>query len=285
MISVVIPAYNEAAFIGRAVASALAQTLPPDEVIVVDDASSDNTAAELAKISDPRLRIIIHQQNSGAAAARNTGIQTARGDWIAFLDADDVWQPEKLARQIDYLNRNPEMDACICGFDIRDARGNVRIYPQPERRREVVVAELLRGCHLSIGSALLAWRHVFEQVGPFDASLKRFEDWEWLWRFIARHQIGFVPNILVTIDASPWPKPEIITDATTAIESLLDAHILKVTGKMSNVRIMRAWLELEQAISYFYHRDYANCIQYSARAWRAAPLAVSLYFLKRLLKI
>jgi len=285
VISVIIPTYNEAALIGRAVQSALVQTLPLDEVIVVDDASSDATAAILAKISDPRLRVIIHQENSGAAAARNTGIQAATGDWIAFLDADDVWQPEKLARQMNYLQQHPEMDACVCGFEIRDARGNVRAYPQSERGRAVVIAELLRGCHLSIGSALLVRRHVFEQIGPFDTSLKRFEDWEWLWRFVAQHQIGFVPDILVMIDASPWPRPQIISAATAAIAPLLAAHILKVTGKVPNVRIMRAWLELEQAISYFYHRDYANCIQYSVRAWATAPLAVSQYFLKRLLKI
>jgi len=285
VISVIIPTYNEATLIGRAVQSALAQTWPPDEVIVVDDASSDATAAVLAKISDPRLRVIIHQQNSGAAAARNTGIQAATGDWIAFLDADDVWQPEKLPRQMNYLQRHLEVDACVCGFEIRDARGNVRAYPQAERGREAVIAELLRGCHLSIGSALLVRRDVFEQVGPFDTSLKRFEDWEWLWRFIAQHQIGFVPDILVTIDASPWPRPPIITAATAAIAPSLAAHILKVTGKTSDVRIMRAWLELEQAISYFYHRNYANCIQYSVRSWAAAPLAVSEYFLKRLLKV
>ncbi len=285
MISVIIPTYNEAALLLRAVQSALDQTFPPNEVIVVDDASSDGTAAALATVDDPRLKVIVHEQNSGAAAARNTGIQAAHGEWIAFLDADDLWHPEKLARQMDYLSRHPAETACVCGFQIRGANGAVRPYPQPLRDHAAVVQELVRGCHLSTSSTLLIRCDAFAHAGLFNTSLKRFEDWEWLWRLVAHDRIGFVEDILVTIDASPWPEPEVIKAATAAMEPLLAAHILHVTGKASDVRVMRAWLQLETAIGYFYQSNYWHCMMHCFAALFNAPLAVGRYFVRRFLKL
>ena len=101
-ISVVIPAYNAAAWIRRAVNSVLSQTRPADEIIVVDDGSTDGTG-DIVRMYDGRVRLL-QQANAGAAAARNTGILAATGDWIAFLDADDEWLPQKLQRQTEYLN-------------------------------------------------------------------------------------------------------------------------------------------------------------------------------------
>jgi glycosyltransferase involved in cell wall biosynthesis len=106
-ISVIIPAYNAAAYIERALRSVLNQTRPADEIIVVDDGSSDNTADILKKYQNQIISI--RQPNAGVSAARNTGIRAATGDWIAFLDADDEWLPEKLRLQCDLLNRHPDL--------------------------------------------------------------------------------------------------------------------------------------------------------------------------------
>ncbi|MHC5139531.1 MAG: glycosyltransferase family 2 protein, partial [Planctomycetota bacterium] len=101
-ISAVIPAYNAAKYIARSIDSVLAQTHPVDEIVIVDDGSTDNTAAIIKDYGD-KVRYI-HQPNAGVSAARNTGIEAATGNWIAFLDADDEWLPEKIKRQVENLN-------------------------------------------------------------------------------------------------------------------------------------------------------------------------------------
>ncbi|MDJ0512494.1 MAG: glycosyltransferase family A protein, partial [Methyloceanibacter sp.] len=103
-VTAIIPAYNRSHCIGRALESVFAQTLPPDETIVVDDASTDDLAAALAPFGD-RIRRVRHESNQGAAAARNTGLQAATGDWVAFLDSDDVWHRDKQARQLAHMAR------------------------------------------------------------------------------------------------------------------------------------------------------------------------------------
>jgi len=123
-ICVVIPAYNIAEFIGRAIDSVLAQTHKPDEIIVVDDGSGDNTA-EVIKSYGTKVRYI-YQENAGLSAARNTGIKAAGSEWIAFLDGDDEWFQDHLLLQLNLLKRNPELMwsaancmSCLCGENRR----------------------------------------------------------------------------------------------------------------------------------------------------------------------
>ena len=106
-ISVVIPAYNCERYITRSIDSVLAQTRPVDEIIIVDDGSSDNTG-EVVKRYGGKVRYI-RQENAGASVARNTGIEAATGDWIAFLDGDDEWLPDKIKHQTELLSRNPNL--------------------------------------------------------------------------------------------------------------------------------------------------------------------------------
>ncbi|WP_417749652.1 glycosyltransferase family 2 protein [Rosistilla oblonga] len=118
-ISVVIPCYNRANQIGRAIASVRAQTVPVGEIIVVDDGSTDNTVGvALSYGEDVR---VLSQANAGAASARNRGIETACGEWVAFLDSDDEWHPEKIERQLDASNRFPGADLIFCDTMTRSA--------------------------------------------------------------------------------------------------------------------------------------------------------------------
>jgi glycosyltransferase involved in cell wall biosynthesis len=179
-VSVVIPTYNRAATVERAIQSTLAQTLPPLEVIVVDDASDDRTEERLGMIRSPLLRVIRHAQNRGAAGARNSGIEAARGDCTAFLDADDEWLPNKLSVQLPQLLSAPEHTAVSCTgamMHLLDHARQLEIHPTdtPDWHRR-----LLLGCDLSPGTTLLAHRWIFEKVGLFDETLRRFEDWDWL---------------------------------------------------------------------------------------------------------
>src|SRR5258708_4350216 len=121
--SVVIPAYNHARFLRETIESVLVQTLPPDEVIVVDDGSTDETPAILASYSS-RLTVV-RQDNRGFSAARNTGAARASGDVIAFLDSDALWLPTKLERQIVRLTADPDLGLVHCGVEEIDAAGRV----------------------------------------------------------------------------------------------------------------------------------------------------------------
>lgn len=131
-VSVVIPAYRADRTIGRAVKSVLAQTEPSKEVLVIDDGSPDDLPAAIAAFGD-RVTLI-RQPNGGAASARNLGIERATGDFIAFLDADDYWEPEKLARQLDVLRAHPEIKVVGCRW-FEEVPGKVRFLP-PHRNDE-----------------------------------------------------------------------------------------------------------------------------------------------------
>ncbi len=111
-VSVVIPAYNSEEFIGEAIRSALAQTLPVSEIIVVDDGSTDQTAEVAAKLGAS----VIRQEHGGISAARNAGIRAAKYDWIAFLDADDIWEPKKIEYQWAAIRRHPDAGLVSCNL-------------------------------------------------------------------------------------------------------------------------------------------------------------------------
>ena len=122
-ISVIIPAYNAELWINKTIQSVLDQTFNDFEIIVVDDGSTDNTSQVVHQFSDPRVQYI-YQNNQKAAGARNTGISKARGEYIAFLDADDLFKPSKLIKQFSLLENKPYLGGVTCGFDIIDQEGN-----------------------------------------------------------------------------------------------------------------------------------------------------------------
>ncbi|MGL6344233.1 MAG: glycosyltransferase family 2 protein, partial [Waterburya sp.] len=124
LVSVVIPTRNRPLLVKRAVASAMAQTLLEIEVIVVIDGFDDKTQAELAKINDPRLRIVQLPESQGGAGARNAGVAETKGEWIAFLDDDDEWLPQKLERQLEVAKRSQSKFPIIsCRLTARTPKG------------------------------------------------------------------------------------------------------------------------------------------------------------------
>lgn len=128
LVSVVIPTYNRAEFLPRAVESVLRQTVDDFELIVVDDASTDDTEAVVERFDDPRVEYVRHGTNRGGSAARNTGIERSSGEYIAFLDSDDEWYPRKLERQVEELrSRSDEWVATYCGFERRHHSSTNRI--------------------------------------------------------------------------------------------------------------------------------------------------------------
>ena len=179
-ISVIIPAYNAERYIAETLESVLAQTLPADEILVVDDGSTDATAG-IAESYAPRVTVF-RRPNGKAAAARNFALKHAKSEWVAFLDADDLWLPEKLARQMGELHSNPDSDLCYTSMTtlIKDGHGTregeLMAAPPPEQIRHW----LSRRCAF-LPSSVIVRRTALNEAGGFDASLRHgSEDYD-LW--------------------------------------------------------------------------------------------------------
>lgn len=182
LVSVVIPAYNRAHLIGRAIGSVLAQTYRNFEIVVVNDASTDDLAGALSQIAPPLLRHIVHPSNRGAAAARNTGVAAAVGDYVAFLDSDDLWYPQKLATQIAAMRgQPPEVAGTVCAYECVRTRRPPRCIV-PRWTPLTFARSQLLGCTCGPGTTLLCRRDIFAAIGPYDEELRRLEDWDWLLR-------------------------------------------------------------------------------------------------------
>lgn len=201
-ISVIIPAYNIEAYLGRAIDSALAQTLPANEIIVVDDGSTDGTA----RIVQPYGAAVryIHQPNAGLSAARNTGIRAARFEWIALLDGDDRWLPDMLKKQTELLRQHPDLVWCS-GNTILHYTESGREHPMlPEEKIRPFLREgaffdnyflaYPRGVWFAPCTMMIR-REVFDQVGYFREGLRFAEDLEMWFRIACRWPaMGFVPE-------------------------------------------------------------------------------------------
>ncbi len=149
LISVIIPSYNSAEILPDAIRSVRAQTRPADEIIVVDDGSVDDTAAVCGQFDDV---LYVRQENGGASTARNTGIERSGGDWLAFLDADDIWDPKKLEMQIAALEENPEADFAVTAalaWSAQTESYHLYKYDGPldpeEMRRQLLIRNILTG--------------------------------------------------------------------------------------------------------------------------------------------
>jgi glycosyltransferase involved in cell wall biosynthesis len=187
MLSLVIPAYNSGRFIADAIESALAQKRSDMDLLVVDDGSTDDTAEVVARYGDAVT--LIQQANAGAAVARNTGMRAARGRYVAFLDADDVWLPGKIDAQIAHLEKHPETSLCCTRWDLLypDSSGTYVVDPFKCGRAldlaaysTVAYADLLLDCHVWT-STVVVRRELVRQTGGFDPALRRGQDYDyWL---------------------------------------------------------------------------------------------------------
>lgn len=199
-VSVVIPAYNREATIERAMRSVLEQSVRDLELIVVDDASTDDTVKAVEAVGDTRVRVLRHETNRRAGAARNTGIRAATGDYVAFLDSDDAWLPGKLEKQLAYMDGAADVGASCTGFRLVD--GN-EVFPRVPRF--VTYREILMGCDLAPGSTLVVRRGVFDEVGLNDERFYRYEDWDWVLRYAAAHPMGVLAEPLAEVYRGGYP--------------------------------------------------------------------------------
>lgn len=219
VVSVIVPAYNESDSIADAIDSVLDQTYPGIELIVVDDCSTDDTPEVVRGYDDERLTYIRQGTNRGAAAARNTGIRQAEGEYIAFLDSDDIWHPTKVEKQVSCLrSRSDEWIAVYCDAEYEtgstiDVLLRKYIYPNDQNRgiegSEELVHKLLAGdAIVGAGSTLLAKAEYVEEIGGFDEEFVRHQDWEFLIRLLAHGKCAYVDEKLVTIHRPGSPPAD-----------------------------------------------------------------------------
>ena len=193
-VSVVIPTYNRAGFVREAIASVLEQDYPDVELIVVDDGSRDGTAAVVGSFG-PAAQYL-WQENRGVSAARNRGVAASTGEFIAFLDSDDLWLPHKVSEQVAYFEAHPELQACHT--DEVWIRRGVRVNERRIHRKQdgwQFLASLPR-CLIS-PSAVMMRRALWDRLGGFDEGLPACEDYDLWLRLTAIAPVGLLPDRLV----------------------------------------------------------------------------------------
>jgi glycosyltransferase involved in cell wall biosynthesis len=267
-VSAIIPAFDRADTIERAIRSVDAQTFKHIEVIVIDDGSSDGTGRAARNSGCKNLRVLRHERNLGAAAARNTGIKAAAGRFLAFLDSDDFWHPDKLARQIMALEHAaPNIKACASGYRLFKDGRSTSICPDIPLGQ--FRDQILFGCSISPGTTLVVDRAAFEVVGPFDESMRRLEDWDWLLRYTQHYDLILVPSELATIHVGYSQIGPVSDDDDPVIRSIRQIELKhgEAIGRSggASLRKFRSTLMIELA-ARMYHKH---------KAFRAAGYVVA----------
>lgn len=190
-ISVVIPTYNRAKLLTKAVQSVLDQTLQPLEIIIVDDHSTDNTKEVVESFQNHKIKYVVNSRTKGANGARNTGIMLTEGDYIAFQDSDDIWLPTKLEKQMSYIMEHPNAEMVFCSLNIENIP---RIVPKRQVAPHEIKPLLERGNFISTQTIFLK-KEVAEK-NLFDETLMRFQDWDFCIRVSRNHVIHHLNEVL-----------------------------------------------------------------------------------------
>jgi glycosyltransferase involved in cell wall biosynthesis len=246
-VSVVVTCYNSALTVLRAIDSVREQTISDLEIVVVDDASSDSTVAVVEAIREPRIRLIRNNRNRGIGGAKNVGVAAARGRIIAFIDSDDSWVPEKLAIQLDALDRDPShAPLSFSAFWVHRGGTGATVLRCPARRGSWLKS-ILSGETFSLGSTFVATKACFDAVGDFDERLARLQDRDWTLRYLRQHgEFVFVPQPLAHIYNSGWPEPGTVERSVNELYELHESSLRANDPALAD--LFRASLSFEVAI-------------------------------------
>lgn len=260
-VSVVVPAYESEDTLSRAIDSVLSQTLDDIEIIVVDDGSTDDIESLVTGYDDPRVRFASHATNRGGSQARNTGVELAEGDYVAFLDDDDEFRPEKLEKQVEVLkSRSDDWVAVHCnrtferslqsriGYHLARLTGARKANPRKEGGTELI-KEVLLG-NLSTGSStLLVDAPTVKAMGGFDSDFPRHQDWEFLIRVLKHGKLAYVDEPLVMKHGTERPGAETYVDAKEMLLSTFSEDVARLEAKgypvthLQNLYLAKMFLE------------------------------------------
>ncbi len=226
-ISVIIPLYNRRSYIRPCIDSVLRQTIPAYEIIVIDDGSTDNSRETIQDLIDNKQILYFYQHNQGISMARNAGIAVASGNYLAFLDSDDLWLPTKLEKQINHLQNNKTIefvhnDATLIGpnGDLIENTAHFRYFANGN-----CFDDVLQYCGINMSSVLVS-KTLIELIGHFDRRLQGSEDYEFFMRCSLKHNIGFVDEKLTLYRRHPGgasaDRIEILLQAIKALDVFCD---------------------------------------------------------------
>jgi glycosyltransferase involved in cell wall biosynthesis len=273
-LSIIIPVFNRQQMGERALRSALAQNAADAEIILVDDCSEP--AFELpAALAAPNIRIIRHPANRGAAAARNTGIEGAHGDWLAFLDSDDTWLPGTLAPRMAMAKGAHAADpgmltAYAAGFVLEDKHTGRHQERIPRASNNPL--DFASGCWFSPGSTLIAHRNVFQAVGPYDIGLSRLEDLDWFLRLaLAGGRLERWPHTAALIELGGKPSLKALEQAAQHLMAKYATPDSPARLGSAYINRLKAYIDVERASIHAAQRRWDLVSFYMARSLFRAP--------------
>lgn len=286
-VSIIIPTFNSARFVGRAIDTALSQTYTNYEVIVVDDGSIDETRDVVAQFGD-KVRYL-YQTNRGASAARNLGLSQTSGEFIAYLDADDMWYPHRLEKQVAFLDAHKECGVVHSDVTIIDEKDDVIHYRlNLETRRKYpegyCTLDLLRRCHVHMPT-VLERRACIERVGHFDERVKSAQDYlHWILVAMEQMAFGYIAEPLamyrMTANSLSSSPRRVLDDFVIIFESLLAEQSLALRYGQEAVDIVRGRLYIaRRELAYMDRLEGRtdSCLRHIIGLIRQWPLRTELY--------
>ena len=240
-VSVIIPTYNRSDTLKRALDSVMNQSRKVDEVIVIDDGSTDTTQ-ELLKAHFPKINII-YQDNQGVSAARNTGIKKAKGNWICLLDSDDSWQPDKLEKQIKTLSENSDYVLCHTNETWYRKGKLLKQQKKHKKRGGHIFQHCLPLCAISPSSAMIR-RDLFDVIGLFDETLPACEDYDMWLRICSKYPVLFIDEELTNkfgghdnqLSRKHWGMDRF---RIIALEKIIESGKLNMPDQMAAINMLK----------------------------------------------
>lgn len=273
LVSVVIPAYNHAAYLTETIRSALNQTFRDFEVVVVDDGSSDDTPDVAASFGE-EIRYI-RQANSGMAGSRNTGIQAARGQFIGFLDDDDLWEPTYLAEVMSIMQSDHEIAACYVGVQIIDGDGELLSQVSTKTVLSGTLYDVLIDGGFFPPSTVTVRKTCLNEVGLFDRNLQGYADWDMWLRISRRFRIVGIPRVLVRYRVHHGGLSSNVEHMFEDNMRAAAKHFGPPEGPVSQWPILRrrayASAYFAAALSYFQRNDRKAAREYLTQAFCIYP--------------
>lgn len=268
LFSVIIPSFNRADFIRSAVESVLDQSYKSLELIVIDDGSSDNTRNILESFDDPRLRTI-RQENRGVSHARNRALETARGGYIAFLDSDDKFTPDKLERSCNYIAQYPEINI-FHTEEVWYRKGKLLNQKKKHKKPDGdVYAKALALCCISISTAVIR-KNVFDAIGGFDEGLEACEDYDFWLRASNKFRVKLIPEYLTIKDGG---RPDQLSSRIWGLDRFRIKALEKMllSGGLDEDRYELTLEELEKKCAIFAEGCEKRSKQRLAEEYRKLP--------------